>query len=224
MNFAYAFIISYGRSGSTLLQGILNGIPGVLIRGENHNALYQLYRAYECADLAYREFGAPGTDARYPWFGADKIDRRVFLEDLRRSFVANVLAPPPGARLLGFKEIRYSPLDIPESRFVPYLDFMRTAFPRAALIFNTRRVDDTAGSGWWRDNPTAHSNLAETERRFRDYLTPARKDCFHMRYEEYADNPDALRPLFDFLGAPFDGEQVKRTMARPHSVKEVVPS
>ena len=34
LKFDYIFIISYGRSGSTLLQGVLNSIDGVLIRGE----------------------------------------------------------------------------------------------------------------------------------------------------------------------------------------------
>ena len=30
---SYVFICTYGRSGSTLLQGVLNSIPGYLIRG-----------------------------------------------------------------------------------------------------------------------------------------------------------------------------------------------
>ena len=31
--------MTYGRSGSTLVQGLLNSIPGYLIRGENSAAL-----------------------------------------------------------------------------------------------------------------------------------------------------------------------------------------
>src|SRR5688572_1085508 len=34
----HLFIVTYGRSGSTLLQGVLNSIPGYLIRGENDGA------------------------------------------------------------------------------------------------------------------------------------------------------------------------------------------
>lgn len=37
--FGSILVITYGRSGSTLLQGILNSIDGILIRGENHNFL-----------------------------------------------------------------------------------------------------------------------------------------------------------------------------------------
>ena len=33
-DFGYLFVVTYGRSGSTLLMGLLNSIPGYLIRGE----------------------------------------------------------------------------------------------------------------------------------------------------------------------------------------------
>lgn len=44
----YVFIITYGRSGSTLTQNLLNSLPGYCIRGENSNLLYFLSKA---ADL-----------------------------------------------------------------------------------------------------------------------------------------------------------------------------
>lgn len=40
----YLFVVTYGRSGSTLVQGLLNSIPGYLIRGENRGVLYRLYQ------------------------------------------------------------------------------------------------------------------------------------------------------------------------------------
>ena len=39
----YVFVMTYGRSGSTLLMGLLNTIPGYLIRGENDDALRFLH-------------------------------------------------------------------------------------------------------------------------------------------------------------------------------------
>jgi hypothetical protein len=33
LKFNYIFIVAYARSGSTLLQGIINSIDGVVIRG-----------------------------------------------------------------------------------------------------------------------------------------------------------------------------------------------
>ena len=39
----HVFVMTYGRSGSTLLMGLLNSIPGYLIRGENRHAMRHLY-------------------------------------------------------------------------------------------------------------------------------------------------------------------------------------
>lgn len=37
MKFNHILIITYGRSGSTLLMSLLNTVDGVLIAGENYN-------------------------------------------------------------------------------------------------------------------------------------------------------------------------------------------
>ena len=47
MKFDSVLIVTYGRSGSTLLQGILNSIEGCLIRGENDNFCFALYQAHQ---------------------------------------------------------------------------------------------------------------------------------------------------------------------------------
>ena len=41
----FVFVVTYGRSGSTLLQNVLNTIPGYCIRGENANTLAHLAKA-----------------------------------------------------------------------------------------------------------------------------------------------------------------------------------
>lgn len=51
--FGSVLIITYGRSGSTLLQGILNSIPGYLIRGENENLMAHFYNAYKIIEFGH---------------------------------------------------------------------------------------------------------------------------------------------------------------------------
>src|SRR6056297_391020 len=41
------FVVTYGRSGSTLVQNLLNGLPGACVRGENENLLAPLVRAWD---------------------------------------------------------------------------------------------------------------------------------------------------------------------------------
>ena len=60
LNFDVILIITYGRSGSTLLQGILNSISGVLVRGENANMCYHVFYAYQ-AILEAKKFGFKNT-------------------------------------------------------------------------------------------------------------------------------------------------------------------
>ena len=45
-DYSYIFIVTYAKSGSTLLQSLINAAPGVDIKGENTNALYHLYKSY----------------------------------------------------------------------------------------------------------------------------------------------------------------------------------
>ena len=40
----YLFVVTYGRSGSTLLMGVFqHTLPGYLVRGENRDALHHLF-------------------------------------------------------------------------------------------------------------------------------------------------------------------------------------
>ncbi|HEY9292796.1 MAG TPA: hypothetical protein VIP98_16060, partial [Microlunatus sp.] len=81
----YLFVVTYGRSGSTLLQGILNSIPGYLVRGENRSVLRHLYKYQQGLDrdrsLLYRpEQPLPTTHA---WFGMDLFSSDDSLRHLR---------------------------------------------------------------------------------------------------------------------------------------------
>ena len=51
----YLFVLTYGRSGSTLLQGILNSIPGYLVRGENRQILFHLHEFHRTGVAERRE-------------------------------------------------------------------------------------------------------------------------------------------------------------------------
>ena len=45
--FDAVFVITYGRSGSTLMQGILNSIDGFHIKGENNGFVFKLFESYQ---------------------------------------------------------------------------------------------------------------------------------------------------------------------------------
>ena len=215
--FPFVFIVTYGRSGSTLLQAILNAIPGYCIRGENYSALFYLFVAGQHIEEAHRKFGRKYTDPSASWFGADRLDPGRFSLGLADVFLDECLKPSVDARCVGFKEIRHLQPDIPDELFPRYLDFIQTAFPGAALIFNVRDIANTANSGWWRDRDfkTLQKQLSSAIERFESYAE-RRSNCFLFSYDLLTARPEYCENLFDFLGEPFDQASLEELLARRH--------
>lgn len=213
----FVFVVTYGRSGSTLVQNLLNALPGYCIRGENADALGPLSRAW--ANLAFSEnIGSHRrkrlpTAPSEPWFGAEQIDAQDVGQHLARIFVDKVLNPPEGTRVAGFKEIRW-PGD--DRHFRDAMAFLLRFFPGSLLVFNTRDARDVAKSGWWAEmEPEAvHSRIARWDALF-DACQQAHPDrCVRLHYDTYVRDHGAFGPLFDALGEPFDPERVAGVMTR----------
>lgn len=205
------FIVTYGRSGSTLLQNLLMTIPGCTIRGENLNLLEGLWRAERRAAEVRQGFAHLGRHPTQPWFGVEHIRPEAFGAALVEAFVAQVLAPPPDARWFGFKEIRYSQVG---DDLEAFLDFIRARFPNAHFIFNTRRGEAVAASRWWRKRKTEDvlAMVAAMDARFARYAAAHPDCCFETRYEDFTAEPEVLRPLFERLGEPFDPAAIRAVL------------
>jgi hypothetical protein len=217
----YIFIVTYGRSGSTLLQGILNSIPGYLVRGENRQALRHLYAFHTAAvqerqrqRRGQRRRGVePGShDASNAYFGIDRFPVRKSIAGIRQLALDTLLRPEPDTRVTGFKEIRWGAEDVDE-----YVAWLLEVFPGARFLVNTRDLDDVASSKWWADDPGARATLEAVEGRLlalRESLGPA---GFHVHFDDYIADPAALHPMFAWLGAEYDEPRVRRVLDTRHS-------
>jgi hypothetical protein len=206
----YVFIVTYGRSGSTLLQAILGAIPSCHMAGENHDILGGLFRSWQNAVVARSQADSPRTAAGDPWRGAHLIDPDRFNRRLADVFVDEVLQPPAGTRIVGFKEVRYFDYGPDLSA---YLDYIRMTFRPALLVFNRRSGEDVAGSAWWREY---EGDLAAEVRAF-DAATQAYADAHPagtivLNYDNWKNDPEELRPLFDRLEAHFEAAAVQRIL------------
>lgn len=208
----YAFIVTYGRSGSTVLQKIIASISGCHFNGENSDALAGLWASYRSACATRSEQGdVPRTRSGDPWRGAHLIDPQSYNRKLASLFVDEILRPPPDAALIGFKEVRY--FDHGEA-LPDYLDYIRTTFAPALLIFNRRDPVAVANSAWWKNHP---ADIAAEVRRFDAQtdlyarLYPA--ETIIVDYDAFCRDPDHLRPLFERLGADFDRGRLAGLMA-----------
>ncbi|MER6977268.1 sulfotransferase [Streptomyces carpinensis] len=209
----YLFVLTYGRSGSTLLQNLLNSIPGVLVRGENHGVLYELYRFHSKVlhhrDRLARPLPLPPF---HPWWGIDGYPEEEALAGMRRLVLDTLIRPRPDSRIVGFKEITW-----PEEDLAEYVAFLRRLFPGARFVFNTRNLADVARSKWWATMPDAAERLARIEQRMTEVVAGLGDAAVRVHYDDYCADPDALRPMHCWLGGEFDPERVRTVMAVRHS-------
>jgi Sulfotransferase family len=209
----YVFIVTYGRTGSTLLQGILTHIPGYLVRGENGGVVYQLYR-YHKAAMAQRdrlERKRP-LNPTHPWYGIDGYPEDLALRELRQLVLDTVIRPTSAAHTVGFKEIHW---DVPDLH--DYLTFLRAAFPGARFVVNTRDVAGVAASKWWVNRPGALDEVKRLDEKVRGAAAFLGDAAYHVHYDDYVADPASLQGLFDWLEAPFSEREVRAIMSKRHS-------
>ncbi|HRO14869.1 MAG TPA: sulfotransferase [Paracoccus sp. (in: a-proteobacteria)] len=226
----YVFVVTYGRSGSTLTQSLLNAIPGYAVRGENGNLTHLFAKAIDMVtgDDMYRwrreDLAKPQQDRRPylrpilgkpydPWAGAERVDPEAFTLELMNLFVKQVLRPPKHCRVSGFKEIRFHE-DPPFFR--KHVDLLRTAFPKARILFQRRAHDAVARSGWWKKQPrdAVIAQLSLADRMFESYAANHPDCCRIIDYEGLTSGLGYIRGLHDFLGEEMDPAAVQMVLGR----------
>jgi hypothetical protein len=219
MNFQSVLIITYGRSGSTLLQGLLNSIEGCVVRGENYNMCHGLFLAYRALQetKAQPNIDIDSLSVTHPWFGAVWLDEQRFLRDARELVYHQLMPENAGAfpQCLGFKEIRYFPAN---NNFYAYLNFLSKLFPNPAFIFLTRDHGQVLQSAWWKDKEKfeVKKELEQFDAIISNYIE--RKNfVFRLDYSDMTDRTPRLKELFDFLGAPYIEEKIDQVLAVKHS-------
>nr|WP_169618108.1 sulfotransferase [Ruegeria sp. PR1b] len=211
------FVVTYGRSGSTLLQNMVNALPGHLLRGENNNLALPLVRAWHglrhSAQAAKMRQNPQPSGPHQPWFGYEAIDADRLGRELAEIFATQVLRPEPDTRVLGFKEIRWHE---DAEMFLPMLDFLIRYLPQARFIFNTRDHGEVCRSGWWKtmDPAVVRAQLEAAEAMYREAQARYPERCLMVHYNDYITGPEAWRPVFDFLEQPFDAALVEAVLER----------
>jgi hypothetical protein len=204
----YITVVTYGRTGSTVLQAALNALPGVIVRGENYSAFRGLNSYVQSlAETADRHHAGRPT---HPWYGSARLDPPAVLASLREHVLSTVLRPRADTQWIGFKEVRYEPGHFAGyDDLLNYLLFLDKLLPGISFLLNVRDPQDAARSGWWPGNENAVDVLETT----RAWLTEATVDLTRMLgagravlldYDDWNGRPDRLIAGFDALGLPRD--------------------
>ena len=207
----HMFIVTYGRTGSTLLLGLLNAYDDVRVKGENFNALYYVYRA-KAALLAAMRTKASGPSEAF--FGAEDIADGDALEAIDSAAREIMRIGVSGERVVGLKEVRYDIPDLEE-----YIRYLVETFDGSLIVFLTRPSEEVTKSGFWtRVEPRlAASALAYLDREFTRIAMALPESCVEIRYQNLVEPGDALGRLLARLGLPWDDERIAGVLATKHS-------
>ncbi len=215
----YLFVVTYGRSGSTVLMNLLNAIDGYCIRGENRGIIQNLAEAADSLAKSHAKIAPYDRGAHTPWYGLADIDPQAWAQTLAQGFEERVLVPPDGTRVTGFKEIRYTTFDQDDEAFDVIIDFLASRFPGSRFIFNTRDAAQVVKSGWWA-NSKRHSTreltrmLRQSDERFRRCQEGLGKRGFLIDYAEFNNRPDGFVPLLEWLGEELSLAQIEEITTR----------
>ncbi|MFT4261850.1 MAG: hypothetical protein QM572_00570 [Nocardioides sp.] len=203
----FVFVVTFGRSGSTLVQGLLNTMPRTLVRGENGFFLGGFFAGTKAATaFATRHAKHKPGKASSAFYGVRALTPERFAKHVRALSIDVLLGAQSRRRFdrIGFKEVLWH--EIPAADTHAFFDWFDLVFPNAKYVLNTRKVDDALGSGFWQRRDPGHA-VAATARvqEIQAFLRDTRPErCFRTDYEvitgpDRAASDAQLRGLAEFV-------------------------
>lgn len=214
-------------------MGVLNSIPGCLIRGENDNFFYHLYKSYK--SILTLKTLSPLDSPSHPWFGSSSVQEEGVIQkmsELARLVILSDQEQNSTITCYGFKEIRYMSILNPyqidgQAEFNSYLNFLQKIFPDCCFIFNCREKHDVINSlsvSFWKEK---HDLPRRAEHYIRKVnLLKKMFNNFHRRnldrsyqvsYEDVVSRSENFKRLFAFLGVDYAEESIEKVLSVQHS-------
>lgn len=209
-------IVTYGRSGSTLLMGILNSHEKIKILGENNDAYSQLSNFY--MNMISGLQGNKACEQNHELYGSVNSWYNDFtvghLKTCIQHMVCSIIDPHNMHDIVGFKEIRYPSH---RDKIVTYLNVLHNMLD-CKFIFLTRDLKKVSISKWWADNPSACiEKLTKFESDIKQYMedTKGVQQWHHITCEQLIEGD--VTGLFKFLGLDYDKKTVQNVLKVKHS-------
>ena len=214
-NMKTLFIITYGRSGSTVLQNFFNQFENVTVRGENNNLLLHFATAWHHS--VHADWGTQVREKKQttfptcPWFGYENVDSDALGQKLADLFIDSILLPPANTRIIGFKEIRWA--DNVEQLSI-IVNFIRNFFPQPSFVFNTRNHDEVAKSSWWSrlQAKKVKRKLSKFENSYNSIYRRNKDISVKVHYNDLIIDTRYWIPLFEIIDRDYDEEIVKNVL------------
>ena len=219
--FRSVYVVTYGRSGSTLLTGYLSHLPGFDIKGENYLFPLPLADAQrllaEAQGLHYSGRELPAS----PWYGSQLFSTVQWKRDMRRALLNQLYPRHRIPKTIGFKEIRWW-YRTTDADFEEKLSWLLNVRAPGAVIFLTRDLDKTMAGAWWakeseEQRAESRAGLEAFERRALAYAAAHPEHSVHVTYEDFCADSNAAQRVCRLLGVPFREDVYKQTMGERYS-------
>lgn len=220
---SFVVVITHGRSGSTLVQALLNSFDGWRIKGENMDFPRGLFQADRDMRRTLREQWRDSKSPSAPWFDSTSYDASAFRADLAQALRRQLArGAASGETTFGFKEIRFDDLTAegPEP-LLDYVEFLADALSPCKFVLLSRDIASTARSGWFAE--MAPEAVEAQLRPFHDALDQIARirpeDAFRVDYADLKTGSKRLLEMLHFLGLPQDAAKVEAVLGASHSYK-----
>lgn len=144
--YKFLFVLGTGRSGTTTIKAFLNSLPHFRIAGENKDVLGRLLTIFNSLkEIKGSSDGAGAWENHYDL-------QKIF--DNSRKYILDTIAPGPGHKVIGFKEIRENSLD--------KVRFLKRLFPCSKIILSYRKnIEEQSHSAFYKNNKAATTKLKD---------------------------------------------------------------
>ena len=219
--FRSLYVVTYGRSGSTLVNGYLSHLPGIDLKGENY--LFPLPLADAEARLSDAQaLPYDGRDLQAsPWYGSDQFSTVQWKRDIRRALLNQLYPFSAIPKTIGFKEIRWW-YRLTEEDFEPKLDWLVSIRKPGAIVFLTRDLDKTMAGAWWakqteEERAESRAGLENFERLALAYAATHPEHSVHITYEDFCADSRAAKRINAMLGLKFREDVYQQVLGERYS-------
>lgn len=219
--FRSLYVVTYGRSGSTLVNGYLSNLPGMDLKGENYLFPLPLAEAEaRLADAVALRYGGREKQAS-PWYGSHQFSLVQWKRDIRRALMNQLYPFSPIPKTMGFKEIRWW-YRLNEADFTEKLQWLISVRKPGAIVFLTRNLDNTMAGAWWakqsdEERAKSRAGLEKFEELALAYAAAHPDHSVHISYEDFCASSEPAQRICSLLGVKFKEAVYKQTLGARYS-------
>jgi hypothetical protein len=221
--FRSVYVVTYGRSGSTLLTGYLTELPGFDLKGENYLFPLPAMESEKKVRDSRRKPYKGRENPENPWYGSHQFSPHRWRADITRAMLNQLYPSRPIPKTIGFKEIRWYSYVKPEE-FDETLEWLCSLRGPGAVIFLFRDLDKVMSSAWWAELPpekaaSDRKKLERFEAQAREFAHTHPNMATVITYEEFIKDPAAPQRVCDLLGVKYSEATWKKVLSGNYSYK-----